>query len=54
MNNVYFFNFAELRPSCRTVFDASIAKLSDDEASDLVDQWHRRREFRESIILTLP
>ncbi|KAF8627389.1 hypothetical protein AX17_006204 [Amanita inopinata Kibby_2008] len=30
---------AELRQSCRVVFDASIVRLSDDEANILVEQW---------------
>ncbi|KIL67749.1 hypothetical protein M378DRAFT_73182 [Amanita muscaria Koide BX008] len=33
---------AELRPSCRTVFDAVATRLSDDEASVLVEEWQVR------------
>lgn len=32
----------ELRPSCRNVFDAVATRLSDDEASVLVEEWHVR------------
>ena len=36
---------AELRPSCRNVFDAVATRLSDDEASVLVEEWQHRRKI---------
>ncbi|KAK2465293.1 hypothetical protein APHAL10511_002647 [Amanita phalloides] len=37
-----WFKSPELRQSSRTVFDATVVKLSDDEAGVLVDQWRHR------------
>ncbi|KAF8631069.1 hypothetical protein AX15_002671 [Amanita polypyramis BW_CC] len=34
-----WFKSFELRQSCRTVFDASVVKLSDDEANILLEEW---------------
>ncbi|PFH54032.1 hypothetical protein AMATHDRAFT_815 [Amanita thiersii Skay4041] len=40
--SAWFRSSVEMRQSCRTVFDASIARLSDDEAGTMIEQWQHQ------------